>query len=201
MNATFNIELRDIDSITPYDRNPRLNDNAVEYKKDYLVFCDGRVFSKRNHRFLKPRNHTHGYLRLQIQRKDEYIHRIVATCFLEKPPDLKEINHIDGNKRNNHVNNLEWCTRSHNNKHAFETGLRDYAELKAMSNNDRAMAAKRKRRKHTPSEALKIWELIQTGMSDCKVAKSVGTTKSVVYNIRKGKAYKEITNGSTNHSH
>lgn len=44
--------------------------------------------------------------------------------FIPNPSGLTEINHIDGNKDNNHVSNLEWCTRSHNVKHSFDTGLK-----------------------------------------------------------------------------
>ena len=44
--------------------------------------------------------------------------------FIPNPSGLTEVNHIDGNKDNNHVSNLEWCTRSHNVKHSFDTGLK-----------------------------------------------------------------------------
>ena len=51
------------------------------------------------------------------------VHRLVAQHFLPNPDNMKEVNHKDGNKDNNHVSNLEWCTRSHNVKHSFDTGL------------------------------------------------------------------------------
>ena len=52
------------------------------------------------------------------------VNRLVAQHFLPNPDYLPEVNHIDGNKENNHVSNLEWCTRSHNVKHSFDTGLK-----------------------------------------------------------------------------
>ena len=52
------------------------------------------------------------------------VNRLVAQHFLPNPDNLPEVNHIDGNKENNHVSNLEWCTRSHNVKHSFDTGLK-----------------------------------------------------------------------------
>ena len=52
------------------------------------------------------------------------VHRLVAQHFIPNPNNLPEVNHIDGDKANNQVSNLEWCTRSHNVKHSFDTGLK-----------------------------------------------------------------------------
>jgi hypothetical protein len=196
----MDVQIQPIESVRPYHNNPRVNDGAVQYKNDYLVFRDGRVFSKRSGRFLKPRIHTHGYLRLQIQQKDEYIHRIVATCFIEKPPDHNEVNHLDGNKKNNQVDNLEWCTRSRNNKHAFETGLRDYSELKMMATCERANAAKRKRRKYSANDVIHIRTMIQSGMTDSEIRNAVGGSRGAIFQIRTGKTYKETGYGSSNNT-
>ena len=54
------------------------------------------------------------------------IHRLVAIAFLPNPNNLKYVNHIDGNKHNNTVSNLEWCTNSENVLHARKTGLNPY---------------------------------------------------------------------------
>lgn len=199
---TLKIELRDIDSIRPYERIPWQNaptdsvrDFAV-YKTHYFVFRDGKIWSDFSRRFLKPRNHTHGYQRVTIKRRDEYIHRIVAACFVPNPNGYLEINHIDGNKQNNHADNLEWCTRSHNNKHAFATGLRDYAELRQMATCEKAMASKRRRRKYSTETVVRIWKLFREGKSDRMIAEIVGGTPSTIYQIRIGKTYREITDGN-----
>lgn len=51
------------------------------------------------------------------------VHRLVAWAFLPNPHGYRYINHMDGNKLNNNLDNLEWCTQSHNVRHAFRTGL------------------------------------------------------------------------------
>lgn len=55
--------------------------------------------------------------------RNEYVHRLVANAFLPNPLHLPQINHIDGNTKNNKVTNLEWCTPSHNTKHSYDIGL------------------------------------------------------------------------------
>ena len=52
------------------------------------------------------------------------VHRLVAETFIDNPNNYKEVNHIDGNKHNNSVENLEWCIRSHNVKHAYDNNLK-----------------------------------------------------------------------------
>ena len=68
-----------------------------------------------------------GYHRVGLnkdsKRKYEGVHRLVAKLFIENPENKPEVNHIDGDKSNNHYTNLEWVTRSENMKHGYEMGL------------------------------------------------------------------------------
>ena len=65
-----------------------------------------------------------GYMRTQFAGKTRIVHRVVAKAFIPNPDNLPEVNHIDGNKQNNCVENLEWITRSDNLKHAYKIGLK-----------------------------------------------------------------------------
>jgi len=68
-----------------------------------------------------------GYIACKLfkggKRKYFFVHRLVAQSFIANPENKPEINHIDGNKANNHASNLEWVTSSENQKHAFREGL------------------------------------------------------------------------------
>lgn len=95
---------------------------------DYWVSSHGRVmsFKGRYPLMLSPGTKS-GYPMVNLVRngvqKSTCIHRIVASAFLKNPNLLPVVNHKDGDKNNNHVSNLEWCTYSVNNKHAHDTGL------------------------------------------------------------------------------
>lgn len=97
------------------------------FNKNYIVYDDGRIYSKRFKKFLTPKVNHDGYHRIQIWKdnKCKYIawHRIIAETFIPNPKNKPVINHIDGDKTNNYVSNLEWCTQSENIQHAFKTGL------------------------------------------------------------------------------
>jgi hypothetical protein len=96
-----------------------------EYEGLYQVSTFGRVRSLNryiNNVFypgciLKPQKFRNGYLFVSLQRKTLSIHRLVAKAFIDNPNNKPEINHKDGNKTNNKIENLEWRTRSENLKH------------------------------------------------------------------------------------
>lgn len=64
-----------------------------------------------------------GYYCVGLKGKLYYVHKLVAFAFIPNPNNLPLINHKDGNKQNNNINNLEWCTYSHNTKEAYRLGL------------------------------------------------------------------------------
>lgn len=95
----------------------------VKGHPDYIVSNYGTVINLKHNRKVIPHMNTNGYLRVFIDGKKIYLHRIVADSFFEGDHSELDVNHIDGDKTNNCVGNLEWCTRKENIRHAMDTGL------------------------------------------------------------------------------
>tara|TARA_R110000868_G_scaffold54175_1_gene169627 strand:- start:44 stop:556 length:513 start_codon:yes stop_codon:yes gene_type:complete len=98
---------------------------------NYSITEDGVIFSNITNKVLTPFN-SNGYLRIGLskdnKRKKFLVHRLIAEAFIPNDKNNLLINHKDGNKMNNHISNLEWCTYSENLKHAYKIGL--YTDIK-----------------------------------------------------------------------
>jgi hypothetical protein len=124
----------------------------IENYDTYMISTYGRVKSKpkewiagnsvkRKHygKILKLQNNVQGYKTIRLYKEQKgksfRIHRLVAEAFISKPSDYNEmkelsyhgytVNHKDGNKENNHVDNLEWMTNRQNIQHSYDTGLNE----------------------------------------------------------------------------
>jgi hypothetical protein len=92
----------------------------------YFITNCGRVWTNYYNKFMINQIRK-GYARINLKKdgktKQMFVHRLVALAFIPNYENKKEVNHIDGDKLNNNVKNLEWCTPKENTKHAYDNGF------------------------------------------------------------------------------
>jgi hypothetical protein len=117
--------------ILDYEDSYEISNEGEVYSKERVVQgIDGTLYPFEAKKRVQHQNKNVEYMTVDLWKNNKgkkfYVHRIVATAFIPNPENKPEVNHIDGNRQNNNVNNLEWCTRLENIQHAIKTGLRVY---------------------------------------------------------------------------
>jgi len=153
------------------------------YEGLYKVSNLGHIKNSKG-KLLKPTLRSNGYLVKNLNKdgvKTQYkMHRIVCGAFIENPENKPDVNHIDGNKQNNKLTNLEWCNRSENMIHAVQTGLLKGKKRPNVKLTNEQVAYIRKN--YIPNDK-------EYGISAlCKKFKI--NSRSTVFNILNGKTHK-----------
>lgn len=156
--------------------------DCEEFEKLYKISESGEVFSVRSGIFLKGSLSNCGYPVVTLQnkgfKKTMSVHRLVAKAYIPNPENKPQINHIDGNKQNNNVSNLEWSTHSENMKHAHEIGLA--RSQKGTSNNANKLSEE---------EVLAIKDYKTKGKGPTEISRLMGLPFGRVVNVYYGKCW------------
>lgn len=187
---------------TRWKRNPNgllefLQENFTDMKWDFckryedrfIISSNGYVISLRTYKRMKITILPNGYYYLPIiMQKPKrrtitaYLHRLVAETFIENELNKTQVNHKDGDKSNNDISNLEWCTQSENNYHAIR-------KLGIKRNTSKIMLINKEHRLFT-DEQVRI--IRREKLSVKQVFQRWGIYSGVIYDIRKYKTYKDV---------
>ena len=160
------------------------------YKERLQINKQGDVYSLITKKLLKTSLLPTGYITLIIMLKNprrsktEYIHRLLMETFCPTENSQKlTINHKDGNKANNHLENLEWCTQKYNNQHAIDNKLRtpNFQKILKQNINKRSL---------TKEEVIFIRSNLN--ISTTKLSKMLNKPKYVIYDVKRKRTWKEL---------
>lgn len=157
-----------------------------DYENKYQISNYGNVRNINKNRNLKPSPNIKGYMRVNLWKRGNYstklVHRLVSNAFIPNPENKPQVNHIDGNKANNIVSNLEWNTNTENIQHAYDNklilGNSGEKNGRCVTNHDTVCG---------------IITLLQKCESRKNIAETFGVTIHIVNNIKNRKSWKHLT--------
>jgi hypothetical protein len=148
----------------------------------YTIYRDGKIMGRRG-KFLQPWIGRGGYLKVCLKYNGNvrwvYVHRLMCETYLDNPLNKKEINHIDGNKLNNALSNLQWVTRSENGLHAFKNKLNDAP--KGENNGVHKLS-------YADVLSIRAMQGVKKGV---ELSKEYGVNKGHICNIQKNRYWKD----------
>jgi hypothetical protein len=165
-----------------------MNRDVKGYEGLYFVNEFGEIYSypkktRKGVRKMLTHKNKNGYLSIDLCKngniKKYSLHRIIALAFLDNIENKEQVNHINGNKHDNRIENLEWSTRSENQKHSIETGLRS------------AKGEKNSQSKLTEKDVLNIFNDKRTYI---QISKDFKISISTISDIKRGHTWNHITN-------
>lgn len=136
--------------------------------EDYDITRDGKIINKNTGYQLTPQPNGKGYLRVSIGKQLMFVHRLVAEKYIPNPDNKTQVNHKDGNKLNNCVDNLEWVSNQENRNHAINNGLHLIGEKcpwHKITEED-VIYIRRHRNEKTQKEWAEIYEVSRSTIGD-----------------------------------
>ena len=152
----------------------------------YERFIKGRILSRN-------KDNGNGYLIVNlsagafVESRNEYVHILVAKHFIENTENKPTVNHIDGNKSNNNLENLEWATYSEQLIHAYDNNLRGITITKLQGESCKSSKLKK-------SQVLEVLKMLVYN-TDSEIAEIYGVCRKTINNIRNNKTWKAIDRG------
>ena len=152
---------------------------------EYEVDKEGKIYRIGNDKEKYQATNRDGYKVAALYKDNKStaktVHRLVALAFLPNPENKPCVNHIDGDKTNNKLENLEWVTYSENTIHSFRNGLQIPAK-----GEDCPVA------KFTNDQIHEICKLMQDGLRNIEIIEKLGVPKTLLKNIRNGTSWESI---------
>lgn len=158
------------------------------YSEDYPFEVDEQGNVRNKHTKKRYRQSLRkGYYRVSTvvdgERVSVNVHRMVAGLFVPRENlEDDQVNHIDGDKLNNHYKNLEWCTSQGNRLHAYDRGIQKPSKGEA---NGRSLAKE--------SDVHNICRLLEQGLRNKDISDELGVSKNIVRDIKKGLSWRDIS--------
>lgn len=147
---------------------------SLPYSDKHFVSKDGRIWSYKLGRLMKPHRHKdYGYLQLSINKVCKKVHQLVLEVFVDLCPEGQECCHNDGNPENNNIDNLRWDTRSENTKDAVKHGTHPVAKL-------------------TKDRVKSIKKMLLSGIKQSTIAKMYNVHQSTISYINTGKVWNYV---------
>lgn len=149
----------------------------------YKITPEGMIYNAKGN-CRKPSICKKGYAHITLSNKGSkttyLVHRLVAEQYIPNSSKLLQVNHIDGNKLNNSVSNLEWVSSSTNVIHSFSSGLSNYS------------GSKNGRSKLTEDQVVQIKQLLLQGIKNKEIADKFSISKSVICDIKHKRKWSHI---------